>query len=102
MSKKGIWYGIGAYTMWGLFPIYFKALQQVPALEIMFHRVVWSFLFVTFLMLLRGEWSELLDHIAVPNIWLVYTLAAILLALNWLVYIYAINTDHIVEGSLGY
>jgi chloramphenicol-sensitive protein RarD len=102
MSKKGIWYGIGAYTMWGLFPVYFKALQQVPALEIMFHRVVWSFLFVAFLMLLRGEWSELKDQMAVPNIWLIYTLAAVLLAINWLVYIYAINTSHIVEGSLGY
>jgi chloramphenicol-sensitive protein RarD len=102
MSKKGIWYGIGAYTMWGLFPVYFKALQQVPALEIMFHRVVWSFLLVAFLMLLRGEWSELRDQMAVPNIWLIYTLAAVLLAINWLVYIYAINTGHIVEGSLGY
>lgn len=102
MSKKGIWYGIGAYTMWGLFPVYFKALQQIPALEVMFHRVVWSFLFVAVLMLLRGEWSELKDHVLIPDIWLIYTLAAVLLALNWLVYIYAINTDHIVEGSLGY
>jgi chloramphenicol-sensitive protein RarD len=102
MSRKGIWYGIGAYAMWGLFPVYFKALQQVPALEIMFHRVVWSFFLVAFLMLLRGEWSELKDHVTVPDIWVIYTLAAVLLALNWLVYIYAINTDHIVEGSLGY
>jgi chloramphenicol-sensitive protein RarD len=53
-------------------------------------------------MLLRGEWSELKDQMAVPNIWLIYTLAAVLLAINWLVYIYAINTGHIVEGSLGY
>jgi len=102
MSKRGIWYGIAAYTMWGFFPVYFKALQQVPALEIMFHRVVWSFLFVAALILLRREWSDLKDQVADPRIWLTYTLAAILLALNWLVYIYAINADHIVEGSLGY
>ncbi len=102
MSKKGIWYGVGAYTMWGIFPIYFKALQQVPALEIMFHRVVWSFLFVAALILLRREWADLKSQIAEPRVWLIYTLAAILLSLNWLVYIYAINAGHVVEGSLGY
>jgi chloramphenicol-sensitive protein RarD len=102
MSRKGIWYGICAYTVWGIYPVYFKALQEVPALEIMFHRVVWSFLLVGSLILMRRKWADLKSRLAMPKIWVIYTLAAILLALNWLVYIYAINTDHVVEGSLGY
>jgi len=59
MSNKGIFYGIGAYLMWGFFPLYFKALQAVPAFEIMFHRVVWCFLFLAVVILVKKEWSNL-------------------------------------------
>ncbi len=100
--NKGIWYGIGAYLMWGFFPIYFKALQVVPSLQIMLHRVIWSFLFVALLVLLRRDWVRLKPSLHKPRILLVYTLTAGLLAINWLIYIYGINSDQVVETSLGY
>jgi chloramphenicol-sensitive protein RarD len=100
--NKGILAGIGAYIIWGFFPIYFKALQSVSALEIMFHRVVWSFLFLILVVLIRREWPRLKGELSSPKIFLVYTLAACLLAANWLVYIYGVNSGQVVETSLGY
>lgn len=100
--NRGVLYGISAYLMWGFFPIYFKALQVVPSLEIMLHRVVWSFIFVASLIILRQEWSKLRESLRKPRLLLVYILSALLLATNWLVYIYGINSGQIVETSLGY
>jgi chloramphenicol-sensitive protein RarD len=100
--NRGIWYGIGAYLMWGFFPIYLKALQGVPSLQIMFHRVLWAFLFVALLVILRQDWPRLKESIQKPRILLTYTLTASLLAINWLVYIYGINSGQVVETSLGY
>ncbi len=100
--NRGIWYGIGAYLMWGFFPIYLKALQGVPSLQIMFHRVFWAFLFVALLVILRQDWPSLKESIQKPRILLTYTMTASLLAINWLVYIYGINSGQVVETSLGY
>ena len=100
--NRGIWYGIDAYLMWGFFPIYLKALQGVPSLQIMFHRVLWAFLFVFLLVILRQDWPRLKESIKKPRILLTYTLTASLLAINWLVYIYGINSGQVVETSLGY
>ena len=102
MSNKGILYGIGAYLMWGFFPLYFKALHIVPALEIMFHRVVWCFLFLALVILVKKEWSNLKFELKRPRILPIYALAAVLLAANWLVYIFGINSGQVVETSLGY
>jgi chloramphenicol-sensitive protein RarD len=100
--NKGVLAGIGAYLTWGFFPIYFKSLQSVPALEIMFHRVVWSFLFLVLVILARKEWLRWKTEITRPRIVLLYALAACLLAANWLVYIYGVNAGQVVETSLGY
>jgi chloramphenicol-sensitive protein RarD len=100
--NKGILYGVGAYLMWGFFPIYFKAIQAVPSLQTMFHRVVWSSLFLVTVTLIRRDWTRFRKSIAKPRVLLVYLLSAILLAVNWLVYIYGINSEQIVETSLGY
>jgi chloramphenicol-sensitive protein RarD len=100
--NKGVLAGIGAYLTWGFFPIYFKSLQSVPALEIMFHRVVWSFLFLVLVILARKEWLRWKTEITRPRIVLLYALAACLLATNWLVYIYGVNAGQVVETSLGY
>jgi len=102
MSNKGILYGIGAYLMWGFFPLYFKALHIVPALEIMFHRVVWCFLFLALVILVKREWPKLKVELRRPRILPIYALAAVLLAANWLVYIFGINSGQVVETSLGY
>lgn len=100
-DKKGILYGIGAYLLWGLFPIYFKALQSVPALEILYHRIVWSFLFLAVVLALRQDWGRLRRAV---NLRLLasYTLASVLLAANWLIYIFGVNSGQILEASLGY
>jgi len=100
--NKGVLYGAAAYLIWGFFPLYFKALQSVPALEIMFHRVVWSFLFLILVVVIRQEWKKFRNSIAAPKTLLIYLMAACLLGINWLVYIYGVNTDRIVETSLGY
>jgi chloramphenicol-sensitive protein RarD len=102
MSNRGILYGISAYLMWGFFPLYFKALQSVPALEIMFHRVVWSFLFLAGVILVKKEWSNFKVELRKPRVVAIYALAAVLLAANWLVYIFGINSGQVVETSLGY
>ena len=88
--------------MWGVFPVYFKALQTVPALEILFHRVVWSFLFLVVLVLARRNWRGLKSAASTPRVLAIYTLAAILLAANWLIYVWGVNSGNIVETSLGY
>ena len=100
--NKGILSGIGAYLMWGFFPIYFKALSAVPALQIMFNRVVWSFLFLSILILLRAEWPRFKAVARQPRNLLIYALSAVLLATNWLVYIYGVNAGQVIETSLGY
>lgn len=100
--NKGVLAGVGAYLIWGFFPIYLKALQAVPALQIMLHRVVWAFVFVMLIVLLRRSWSRISEALRKPRVILIYTLTAILLATNWLVYIYGINSGQVVETSLGY
>jgi len=100
--NKGVLYGVAAYLMWGFFPIYFKALQVVPSIQIVLHRVVWSFLFVMLLIFLRREWPRFRDSLRNQRVFLTYTLTAVLLAVNWLIYIYGINSGQVVETSLGY
>jgi chloramphenicol-sensitive protein RarD len=102
MSRKGLIYGAGAYLMWGFFPLYFKALQSVPALEIMVNRVVWSFLFLALVLLVLQEWPTWRRAIRQPRVFKIYVPAAFLLAANWLIYIYGVNSGQVVETSLGY
>lgn len=100
--NKGVLSGIAAYLIWGFFPIYLKALLVVPALQIMLHRVVWAFVFVTLIVILRKRWRGIIKSLRNPRVILIYTLTAILLSVNWLVYIYGINSGQVVETSLGY
>jgi chloramphenicol-sensitive protein RarD len=100
--NRGVIAGVAAYLFWGFFPIYLKALQVVPSLQIMLHRLVWSFLFVMLLILLRREWPRFKSSISSPKVLLIYTLTAVLLATNWLIYIYGVNSGQVIETSLGY
>jgi len=99
--KKGILYGIGAYALWGFFPIYWKLLHHVPALQLLGHRIGWSFLLLAAMIWVRGEWSELRAALN-KRTWGIYTIAAVLIGLNWLTYVWAVNAGYIVETSLGY
>jgi chloramphenicol-sensitive protein RarD len=94
--------GIAAYTLWGLFPLVFHRLRSVGAVEILLHRVVWSFTVVIVLLLVRGDrdWYRAVRRTTngLRNL----TVAAVLIATNWLVYIWAVNHDHVIEAALGY
>jgi chloramphenicol-sensitive protein RarD len=100
--NRGVWYAVGAYFTWGLFPIYWKWLQRVPALQLLGHRIVWSFLFLCLLVVLLGQWKTFRSAISSPRILLIYSIAAVFLAINWLTYVWAVNAGYIVETSLGY
>ena len=100
--SRGYALGIAAYLIWGLFPLYFKAIQAVPALEIIAHRAIWSALFGALLLALwkhPGWWRELRDN---PKRLAVLAGCGLLIATNWLVYVWAVNHDQILEASLGY
>ncbi len=99
--NKGILYAIAAYFTWGFFPIYFKALSNVPADQILAHRILWSFVILTIFLLLRREVRRL-RGLATRRILLIYFAAGALLAVNWGTYVWAVNAGHVVEGSLGY
>ena len=104
--SRGIWYGAGAYASWGLLPVYWKLLQSVPADQIIAHRIVWSFLLLLVVLLPRtvrarratAGYGLFLD----ARVIVLYAAAAILIALNWFLYVWAVNRDLLVEASLGY
>jgi len=99
--NRGIWYALGAYVTWGLFPIYWKFLAGVPALQLLGHRIVWSFLLLTGVLLLARQWKSLRASLT-WRVFAIYTLAAVLIGVNWLTYVWAIGAKFIVETSLGY
>ena len=100
--NKGMLFAIVAYGLWGLFPLYWKALQHVPALEILSHRMTWSLLFVLALLLVRRRWAWLKTAVSQPKILLLFIASALLLSVNWFVYIWGVNAGFIIETSLGY
>jgi len=100
--KRGILLAIGAYGLWGLFPIYWRQLQGVPATEIIAHRIVWSLVFVFGVIIFTRHFKKMIHAFHSFRVILIYALAAALLAVNWTTYVWGINTGHIVEASLGY
>jgi chloramphenicol-sensitive protein RarD len=100
--NKGFWYGLGAYFIWGFFPIYWKWLHGVPALQILGHRIVWSFGLLALALLALRQWRLFRSEVSGPGIVRVYLLAAVLLGVNWLIYVWAVNAGYVVESSLGY
>ena len=101
MDKKGILYALGAYLMWGLFPIYWKWLHDVPALQVIGHRIGWSFVLLVVVIFGTRQWARFRETLTLRIIG-IYFVAGVLLSANWLIYVWAVNADHIVETSLGY
>lgn len=93
---------ISAFLLWGIFPIYWKILKHVPSTQILAHRVVWSLLFVILLLSIQKRWKEAKIIIPFYPNTLIFLVTSFLLGTNWLTYIWAINTNQIVEASLGY
>ena len=99
--KKGVLFALAGYAIWGFFPLYFKTLQAAPAFQIMAHRVVWSFLLMTAILVFRKELKPMLSA-ATPRIVFLYAIAGTLLAINWVTYVWGVNAGYVVEASLGY
>lgn len=99
--RKGLIFVFIAYALWGFFPIYFKFLHEAPALQIMAHRVTWSFIFLAILVVLRKEFQQIIKSLT-KKIIFTYAIAGVLLTVNWLTYVWGVNAGFVVETSLGY
>ncbi len=99
--NKGIVYALGAYIFWGLFPIYWKLLAGIPALQLLGHRIFWSFLLLLGIVLVARQ-GKILQAALNRRVLVIYSVAAVLIAINWLTYVWAVGAGFIVETSLGY
>jgi chloramphenicol-sensitive protein RarD len=100
--RLGVLSGLGAYALWGLFPLYFPLLEPATGLEIVAHRVLWSLVFVGLLLFAVRRWGHVRAAVADRRTLLVLGGAAVLIAANWLIFVYGVNSGHVVETSLGY
>lgn len=100
--NRGVVYAASAYACWGLFPLYFRQISQVPAHEVLVHRIVWSFVLMMGLLSVRRQWAWLGPVLRTPRVLGAFAASALLLSANWLTYIWAVNNGHVVEASLGY
>jgi chloramphenicol-sensitive protein RarD len=98
----GLIYSASAFLIWGISPLYWKALKSVPAFEIILHRVVWSFVFLILLIIFRHRWDEFLSYIKTKKVLATMLVTALLVSCNWLVYIWAVNNGFLLQASLGY
>ncbi|KOE84932.1 chloramphenical resistance permease RarD [Vibrio alginolyticus] len=101
-SRQGVLLAIGAYTMWGIAPIYFKAIGAVSALEILSHRVVWSFFLLAALLHFGRSWRSVRDVMTNKSKMLYLITTSLLVGSNWLIFIWAVNANHMLDASLGY
>jgi chloramphenicol-sensitive protein RarD len=100
--NRGIAYASAAYLLWGVFPIYFKALHGVAPLEILGHRIVWSLVVCAALLLALRRWQWLTGLWRQPRVLAWFVASSVMVAMNWFVYIWAVNADRVVDASLGY
>ncbi len=100
--NPGYLYAVAAYLLWGLFPLYWKQLETIPATQLIGHRIVWSFLFLVALLTALGQRRRLTGLLRQRRLVSLYGWAGLLLASNWLTYVWAVTHGYIVESSLGY
>ncbi|MEE4276883.1 MAG: EamA family transporter RarD [Halieaceae bacterium] len=101
-TRDGVLCGLGAYVLWGVFPVYFKLVEEVAAGEVLLHRIIWAVPFGALILSVRGQWRELRDALRdLRNLrWLM--LSALCITWNWFIYIWAVVNERIFETSLGY
>ncbi len=102
MWRSGLACGIGAFTLWGVFPIYFHVLKHVPPWIILCHRVLWSAGFLAIVVWLRGEWPAIGSALKNRRSVALLAIGALLIAVNWLIFIYAVGSGQVLAASLGY
>ena len=101
-SLSGVVCASSAFFIWGLSPVYWKVLRDIPALEIIMHRVIWSFLFLIIVLVFIGHWIEFATAVKKPRTFMILLPSTLLLGFNWFIYIWAVNNDHVLQASLGY
>jgi chloramphenicol-sensitive protein RarD len=101
-TRSGLLMGLAAYALWGVLPLYFKAMAQVRPTEIVAHRILWSLVFLGALATAWKRWSGIRAGLATRRVALTLVVTAALIGVNWLVYVYAVVSGHVLEGSLGY
>lgn len=101
-QKTGGAFAISAYTLWGLAPLYFKQLVEIPAQEILVHRIIWSVLLLALLISGMRQWRQIVAVLQQPKLVLAMFGTALLLSVNWGLFIWAINNNHMLDTSLGY
>ena len=99
-DAKGLLYAIGAYGTWGMFPVFFPLLQPATAPEVLAHRIVWTAVFMAVVLIAVGRVSDLRSISG--RTWLLLACASILISINWIIYVYAVNNGHVVDAALGY
>ncbi|KNY48544.1 chloramphenical resistance permease RarD [Vibrio harveyi] len=101
-ARQGVLLAVGAYTMWGIAPIYFKSIAEVSPLEILSHRVFWSFFLLAALLHFGCQWRSVRDIIKNKTKMMYLVSTAILVGANWLIFIWAVTSNHMLDASLGY
>ena len=101
-ARIGLAFGLLAYALWGVLPVYFKSLTGVPAIDIVAHRIVWSLLFLAVLVAVTRGWSQISEGLRDRRTLHLLLITSALIAINWLLYVYAVTSGHILAGSLGY
>lgn len=100
--RRGFAFGVAAYSLWGILPIYFKALAPVAAVDIVAHRILWSLPFLALLLFVSRGWGEVKQAVRRRRTLLLLLTTATLIGVNWLLYVYAVTSGHILAASLGY
>jgi len=101
-SRRGYAFGVAAYGLWGVLPIYFKQLTAIPSTDIVIHRILWSLPFLAVLLSLTRNWAQVRAAVRDRRTMLLLVVTAILIGTNWLLYVYAVNSGRILAASLGY
>lgn len=101
-ARQGVIFATSAYLIWGIAPMYFKLIQQVPPLEILCHRVLWSFILLAGLIHFGKQWRLVRYLIQDKKTLSVLIITSVLVGANWLIFIWAVNNDHMLDASLGY
>jgi len=100
--RLGMLYAAASFVIWGLFPIYFKALQEIAPAQILVHRMVWSLVFILAVLAWRKQWSWIGKVLRRPKVLAGFAASALFLSSNWFIYIWAVNNGRVIDSSLGY
>lgn len=100
--RKALYYGLSAYTLWGVFPLYFRAVAHIPPWMVLCHRIMWSVGFLCGVISFRGEWRQIRQAAADRRKLMLLSIGSVLIAANWLIFIYAVGSGRVLDASLGY